>query len=427
MLTITAPFLNIGPAIAGLSVSPVPDFPTTVTVGEGFTGSVSLFNTSTPPESADPITLTGITLVPSCAEAVNTANCSTGIEPGVFAIPLGPAAATGSGGCAGTTFAVTQPSSGLYLFTPNMPVILPAGGNCVISFGTALNPVRTLRVPTTDVFPGTILPGDPTGMQVQTRTVATVTGSNIFGPVTGQFGIDVVTVLKGQPTIVTNAVQVGTPPAPDTPVSTVAIGTSIRDAATVTGVANGPAPTGPVNFQLVTDPAGTAPGTCVNAPAALGSGLLATVAPATTPPSAVATSPSVTAASGTYHFIATYAGDANYLPSRTTACGEANENVTTQLRMATLTTQASLPAGAPVTAVPPNSVVFDNASVVANDPGLLAGQTRWRLDRLPVEVDVALGSGSGRITAELRAATCDDRVCRLRRTQRAYDVILTDC
>ena len=64
-------------------------------------------------------------------------------------------------------------------------------------------------------------------------------------------------------------------------------------------------------------------------------------------------------------------------------------------------------------------------TAVATDPDLLGGAATFALDALPARVELALGRGSGRITVELRAATCDARVCRLRRTQRAYDVILT--
>ena len=65
-------------------------------------------------------------------------------------------------------------------------------------------------------------------------------------------------------------------------------------------------------------------------------------------------------------------------------------------------------------------------TATATDPGLLGGEDAWVLDALPARVAVPLGAGSGRITLELRAATCSGDVCRLRRTQRAYDVILTE-
>jgi hypothetical protein len=61
----------------------------------------------------------------------------------------------------------------------------------------------------------------------------------------------------------------------------------------------------------------------------------------------------------------------------------------------------------------------------ATGASLLAGPASWELDALPARIEVPLGTGSGRITVELRVATCDGDLCRLRRTQRAYDVILT--
>lgn len=58
-------------------------------------------------------------------------------------------------------------------------------------------------------------------------------------------------------------------------------------------------------------------------------------------------------------------------------------------------------------------------------PELLRGTTSWTFDALPARVAIALGTASGRITVELRVATCGGHLCRLRRTQRAYDLILT--
>ena len=61
----------------------------------------------------------------------------------------------------------------------------------------------------------------------------------------------------------------------------------------------------------------------------------------------------------------------------------------------------------------------------ADAAGLLREPTEWRASALPVSIDLALGEGSGRVTVELLAATCGPDACRLRRTQRAYDVLLT--
>jgi sugar lactone lactonase YvrE len=62
---------------------------------------------------------------------------------------------------------------------------------------------------------------------------------------------------------------------------------------------------------------------------------------------------------------------------------------------------------------------------VADVPGLLREPSTWTAAALPVEVELALGEGSGRVTVELLAATCGPDACRLRRTQRAYDVLLS--
>lgn len=65
----------------------------------------------------------------------------------------------------------------------------------------------------------------------------------------------------------------------------------------------------------------------------------------------------------------------------------------------------------------------------ATDPGLLdaaGGEEVWELAGLPARVDVPLGGvpASGRITVELRVASCAPDACRLRRAERAYDVVL---
>jgi thiol-disulfide isomerase/thioredoxin len=66
-------------------------------------------------------------------------------------------------------------------------------------------------------------------------------------------------------------------------------------------------------------------------------------------------------------------------------------------------------------------------NLTADPPSLLGpgSVTSWSLDRLPADVDVELGWGSGRIDADLVAATCSGDVCRVRRSRVAYDVELT--
>jgi sugar lactone lactonase YvrE len=61
----------------------------------------------------------------------------------------------------------------------------------------------------------------------------------------------------------------------------------------------------------------------------------------------------------------------------------------------------------------------------ASAEGLLRGSAEWTATALPATIALELGEGSGRVTVELLAATCGSDACRLRRTQRAYDVLLT--
>lgn len=64
----------------------------------------------------------------------------------------------------------------------------------------------------------------------------------------------------------------------------------------------------------------------------------------------------------------------------------------------------------------------------ASEPGLVEGELVWTASALPARVVVALGAeagSAGRLTVELLAATCGPDACRLRRTQRAYDLVLT--
>jgi len=64
----------------------------------------------------------------------------------------------------------------------------------------------------------------------------------------------------------------------------------------------------------------------------------------------------------------------------------------------------------------------------ADPPKLLRGGRAWTANALPVTLSLALArspGASGRVSVELLAATCDLVACRLRRTQRPYDLILT--
>jgi thiol-disulfide isomerase/thioredoxin len=62
---------------------------------------------------------------------------------------------------------------------------------------------------------------------------------------------------------------------------------------------------------------------------------------------------------------------------------------------------------------------------LAADDDLLGDTTEWELDEVPGRVQVPLGRGSGRLVVEIRVATCTPDRCLLRRTEIAYDVMLT--
>ncbi|HVL06375.1 MAG TPA: hypothetical protein VM388_10315, partial [Acidimicrobiales bacterium] len=345
VVCIAAPFVALGPAFAGVGFGVVPTFPTNVTVGQsGLPASLTVSNVSTPPENAAPVTLTSITLVPSCGTNAAAFDCPAP-DPNVFQLsPTG----VGEAGtaCAGTVFTITQvdPAQGKYQFTPATPVVLQPpgqpGDTCRINFT-----FDVVRAPAIDAVPGA--PG------VQTAQLGGAIGtSNLNGNLGTGSGTSVVTVAQATPAIAT---LVSAPAGPGGATPTVDVGSTFTDTATVTGVPNGPAPTGTVTFAYVYDPPGAAPCSGTLTPLAPSSPL---VPGATVPPSSTATSPPVTANQpGTYRFIATYSGDANYTALPATPCGAPGENVIVQA-MPTLATVAasSNPAAPPGTATIPETV-----------------------------------------------------------------------
>ena len=110
--------------------------------------------------------------------------------------------------------------------------------------------------------------------------------------------------------------------------STITLGSSVTDLATVTGVAGVPTPTGAVTFKVY----GPGDDTCTGAGVTVVGGNLR---------SGSVTSGSFTPTQvGTYHWIATYAGDANYAGVAGT-CTDANETVVVNKATPTISTQVS--------------------------------------------------------------------------------------
>ncbi|MGI9089104.1 MAG: hypothetical protein ACR2HH_15405 [Chthoniobacterales bacterium] len=177
--------MTVGMGTVGLVVTPT--FPAGVLIGQtGVPASLKIKNTSTGPESTGNVTVSQITLVPTCGNA--SSHCVGGADPGVFQLsPTG----TGRVGtaCAGTTFTVTtvDPSTGEVLFQANGgPVVLgpPAGASdtCSIDFT-----FQVVQAPTKDADPPT--PGLQTDQSAGAFGQSSVTANSGSG-----FGTSAVTV-----------------------------------------------------------------------------------------------------------------------------------------------------------------------------------------------------------------------------------------
>ena len=263
--------------------------PSSVTVGDtNVAGGLAMVNNSS---GLGPVTLTSITYHPSCADF---ALACTAPEPGVFTLSPTATGAAGTG-CAGVTFSVASDGTGRYTFTPSSPIVLAPGGTCTISFT-----FNTLRVPTTDAQPAT--PGVQTTRSAIVQGTATATSGG--GTVNGTSrSVATITVFPFQSAITT---QVSS--------STIALGSSVTDTATVTGAPNSP-PTGTVEFRLF----GPADTNCGGAPVFTSTVPLA---------NGTATSaPFTPTALGTYRWTATYSGNANN-STATGVCNAPNESVT---------------------------------------------------------------------------------------------------
>ena len=297
--------LTGGPASANVGLSQSFSMPSAVAVGQTVNGTFTVINTNTVPNQGESNTVSSLRLAPSCGGPGVPANpCSTP-DPGVFAVNT-PATGAAGTACAGVLFTVSAPdANGIVTFVPNSPVVLaPPGGlpgsdRCTVNFT-----FRVLKVPTIDSNPGQ--PGVQTRANFNSQVVGQI--SNLMPSTTSSVEI---TVTRAAPTIVTQASP------------SVAVGGTISDAATITGVAGVPAPTGTVTFQVYGPNDATCSGPVF---AASTNGLI----PASST-SATATSGAFPVnQAGTYRFVASYSGDANYV-AVTAFCNAPNEtvNVTT--------------------------------------------------------------------------------------------------
>ncbi|MEA2191377.1 MAG: hypothetical protein QOI73_1498, partial [Solirubrobacteraceae bacterium] len=310
LTTVVALFGGAAAASAAVTVSAGPDIPdpnrpgnNPVSVGEqNLPSSLTLRNTSTGNQLTETVTLTNITVVPSCG-VVASVNCPlASFDPDVFALS---ATGTGAAGtaCANQTFSITNidAAQDKYQFVPispaSAPILGPASGTtaaatCIINFTASV-----LKVPTLDSRPD--LPG------AQTNELGGVTATASGGQVGTGTGSNLVTVLRGTLPILTQV----------NPAS-VLIGGSFSDNATLVPAPGAVAPTGNVTFVVY----GPGDSNCLG-PVAFTS---------TNPLNAAGTSAQsnqfTPTAVGTYNVVATYNGDANYNPV-TGVCGEATEIV----------------------------------------------------------------------------------------------------
>ncbi len=208
-------------------------------------------------------------------------------------------------------------------------------------------------------------PFAPTGPGT-VRYLASYSGDAVYAPVPttpcGAPGENV--TIQAVPTLVTLAASSNLTAPPGTATT----GDTVTDTATVTGSAGAPAPTGTVTFTRYFDAPGAAP--CSGAPTVIGPIALASVVPATNPPTATATTPPFAPPGpGTVRFRASYSGDANYTALPITACGEPGENVTVTAVAGLVTLAASSDAADPPGTARPGATVTDTATVTGSAGG----------------------------------------------------------
>jgi hypothetical protein len=223
--------LLCGPAtaLAGVAFSVGPSIPQNIVVGQTVPFAISITNNSDDTVTGengydtDSFRITDITFVPSCGTDVGSTDCPVGArDPGVL-VPDADTPVTGRPGtaCAGRTFTISEidPDQGKYRLTPDANVIIgPSSGTnavrrCIIDL--ALDVVRTPALDS-DVRAG-----------LQTDQKAAISAVDIGPTNTGQPGggsgtSD--TTIRALPALTTQASP------------TIALGGTLTDTATVTGL-----------------------------------------------------------------------------------------------------------------------------------------------------------------------------------------------
>jgi hypothetical protein len=260
-------------AAPGIDVTPILATGSQVALGDVAQGQLILANHSTAPEDGGYITVTELTLVPSCGAELADRNCVISPGPDAGTITIGDSAG-GSGACTGNNFSVSAADavSGKVSFEADFPVILGAAGagaTCVVSFTYTVNRFPTKDSSTDD--------GLQTDLVAFTR--ATASWNALQAP---DLGYATVTVVRDTPDL--------TPSVPPT----IPVGGQLSAAFTLAGTH----PDGSLTFDLFgpADPDCTGTPKYTNTIGVNGNG--------------VYQSPAVAASeAGTYRWKASYGGD----------------------------------------------------------------------------------------------------------------------
>jgi len=249
----------------------------TVAVGDVAQGQLSIVNGSTAPHDQTYLTLSDLTLIPSCSTAFLDISCTDapGADLGVFSI--GDTATGGPGACNGTQFSVTMTDAvtekRVFAWPGTIQLSVQGATNtCTVAF-----PYTVEHVPTKDA--NLAIDG------MQTNLLAFVKASGGPGVLTADPDWREVTVEKDTPDLFVRA----SPP--------IQTGGTLTVSATLTGTH----PSGSIAFNLYgpTDPG------CSSSP-------MFTSQPTSVVANGTYQSPPFTASQGgTYHWKASYTGDAD--------------------------------------------------------------------------------------------------------------------
>ena len=334
--------MSPGLTFAGVGGADVPTVTSPVTVGQtGLSWSFTITNLSTTPNDVDNVQVlspNNIFFTTTCGIASPDGICPAGSREAPNTITISPLTGTGLAGtaCAGVSFTVAATANpNEYVFTPGANVILgpsSAGGNaarCQVNFTVNIN-----AAPVHDS--SSVLPGLQTSQLARVETLQDTTTLE-----TGSCAGTSTVLMSATPTISTTPNPTSGP-----------IGTVLNDSATLSG---GVSPTGTITFNLF----GVNDQTCSGAPIftntvpVSGNGTYSTSAGFTT------------VVAGTYHWMATYSGDASNA-SVSSIC--ADEAVVIGKIQPTISTTPNPTSG-------PIGTVLNDSATLAGGSGLNGGPT----------------------------------------------------